>query len=69
MADRTGLFGRTGESALATGAPGGTGSAVAEALDRRAAPGEIAGGFALLTSDAAAFITGQVPPVDGRMVM
>ncbi|MEV0248150.1 SDR family NAD(P)-dependent oxidoreductase [Nocardia sp. NPDC050712] len=38
-------------------------------LRRWAEPEEVAGAFVFLASDAAAFITGQVLPVDGGMVM
>jgi len=38
-------------------------------MGRWAEPGEIAGSFVFLASDAASFITGQVLPVDGGLVM
>lgn len=38
-------------------------------MGRWAAPEEIAGSFVFLASDAASFITGQVIPVDGGLVM
>lgn len=64
-----GYFDLTGRSALVTGAAGAANMMNRIPMKRWAEPAEIAGAFVFMASDAASYVTGQVLPVDGGMVM